>query len=216
MNPSLPKETKALVQIAEMYRIYSAINHSLLKSTPASLVVTSAERGEGKTTVVVGLATMAAIKDKKKVLAIDLNWQDPALHTYFGLDLIEGEKFMNGDSIKDLVQDSGVNNLDVLAAIKSGTDIDETHGNAIAQKLIQQARNVYEVILIDTSKMFPTNRRMMDPVVLSKIADGVALVVLAKVTSRQQAKHAQKVLETTGANILGVIVNQWKNPMEFI
>jgi Mrp family chromosome partitioning ATPase len=120
---------------------------------------------------------------------------------------------MNGDSIKDLVQDSGVNNLDVLAAIKSGTDIDETHGNAIAQKLIQQARNVYEVILIDTSKMFPTNRRMIDPVVLSKIADGVTLVVLAKVTSRQQAKHAQKVLETTGANILGVIVNQWKNPM---
>ena len=213
MNPSLPKETKALVQIAEMYRIYSAINHSLLKSIPASLVVTSAERGEGKTTVVVGLATMAAIKDKKKVLAIDLNWQDPALHSYFGLDLIDSENFMNGGSIKDLVRDSGVSNLDVLSAIKSGTDIDETRVNAIAQKLIQQARDIYEIIVIDTSKMFPTNRRMIDPVALSKIADGVTLVVLAKVTSRQQAKRAQTVLETTGANILGVIVNQWKNPM---
>jgi Mrp family chromosome partitioning ATPase len=66
MNPSLPKETKALVQIAEMYRIYSAINHSLLKSTPASLVVTSAERGEGKTTVVVGLALWLPLRIKKR------------------------------------------------------------------------------------------------------------------------------------------------------
>jgi hypothetical protein len=54
---------------------------------------------------------------------------------------------------------------------------------------------------------------MMDPVSLSKVADGTALVVLANVTPRQRAKHAQVLLETAGANVLGVVVNQWRNSL---
>lgn len=213
MNASLPKQTRALLQIAEMYRIYSSIDHILSKSMPSSLFVTSAERGEGKTTMVVGLSTMAALKDKRKVLSIDLNWQDPALHTYFGLDLIEPDKVISGRPIKDLVQPSGVENLDILTAIKTNSDVDEIQGSQIAQNLIDQARKCYDIILIDSSKIFPTNRRMIDPVGLSKSADAAVIVVLGNVTPRQQVKHAQKILETAGASIIGIIFNQWKNPM---
>jgi len=41
----------------------------------------------------------------------------------------------------------------------------------------------------------------------------VALVVLANVTPRQPLKRSRMFLETAGANVLGVIVNQWKNPL---
>jgi Mrp family chromosome partitioning ATPase len=54
---------------------------------------------------------------------------------------------------------------------------------------------------------------MIDPVTMSKTADGVVLVALANVTPRQQLKRAHMFLETAGANVLGVIVNQWKNPI---
>ena len=39
------------------------------------------------------------------------------------------------------------------------------------------------------------------------------MVVLANATPRQQVKRAQTTLDTAGTNIIGVIVNQWKNPI---
>ena len=49
MNDSLPKQTRTLMQIAEMFRIYSAIDHAFTHASPVSLMVTSAEPREGKT-----------------------------------------------------------------------------------------------------------------------------------------------------------------------
>jgi Mrp family chromosome partitioning ATPase len=54
---------------------------------------------------------------------------------------------------------------------------------------------------------------MMDPVTIAKAADGVALVVMANVTPRQHVKRANLFLANAGANVLGVVVNQWKNPL---
>jgi len=41
----------------------------------------------------------------------------------------------------------------------------------------------------------------------------VVLVALANVTPRQKIKHARMLLETAGAHVVGVVVNQWKNPL---
>ena len=214
-NPSFATEVKVLVEIAEMKRIFSAIETSFLKSNPACLVVTSAMRGEGKTIIVSALAAIAALQGKKRVLAVDFNWHAPALHTSFGLDLIEVEKFKNRVSIEDLAQNSGINHLDILTAIQSSTNEGELYENknVIAAEIIRQARDAYDFTFIDTSRIFPTNRYMMDPVTISKTADGVALLVLANVTPRQEVKRARTILETAGAKVLGVIVNQWKNPI---
>jgi Mrp family chromosome partitioning ATPase len=83
----------------------------------------------------------------------------------------------------------------------------------LAETLIDKARAAYDIIFIDTSKVFPTNRRMIDPLVISQKADGVALVVATSKTSRQMVKQAQFALETAGAHILGVIINDWQNPL---
>jgi Mrp family chromosome partitioning ATPase len=215
MNPSLSMEINVLLEIAEIKRIYTAVKASLMKSTPACLAVTSAARGEGKTVIVAGLAAIAAQEEKKRILAVDLNWQDPALHRHFGLDLIGAGSVKNGISVGELAKNSGINNLDILTAVQSGTDNGELYAekHSIAAEIIKQARDAYDIIFVDTSKMFPTNRYMIDPVDISKNADGVALMVFANVTPRQQAKRAKTMLETAGANVLGFILNQWKNPM---
>jgi Mrp family chromosome partitioning ATPase len=68
-------------------------------------------------------------------------------------------------------------------------------------------------VIIDTSPAFPTNQRMIDPVEISKLSDGVVLVTLTNVTPRQELKRACTAIETAGANILGVVANQWQNPI---
>ncbi len=197
MNLSSVKDVKMLAEIAEMKRIYLTVKNSLIKSSPACLVVTSGSPGEGKTTVVAGIAAIAASQNNKRVLAVDLHWHSPALHDWFSLTLtLKDRDVRKKQPLVDLVQSSGINNLDILTAVLPGQDEVESNvdSHALGIEIINQAREAYDLVIVDTSSIFPINRSMMDPVTISKVADGVALVALANVTPRRQVKRAHMYL----------------------
>ena len=116
-----------------------------------------------------------------------------------------------------MIRPSGAANLDILTAPVSNGDDDSSsaESSGVAQGILKQAREAYDVILVDTASVFPTNRRMIDPVVLGNASDAVILVVLTGVTPRQQVKRARVMLEGSGAEVAGVVVNHWKNEHEF-
>ncbi len=215
MNPSLSKDVERLAELTEIKRIYSAIENSLMKSNPACLAVTSGSPGEGKTTMVATLSAIAARQSGKRVLAMDLHWHRPSLHQWFGLEpVLDIDDIRREKPIADMARPSGLDNLDILTAGKSILEVKLNGGaSALGTDIIRKARESYDLVVVDTNSIFPTNRRMMDPVAISKAADGVALVVLGNVTPRQQLKRSRVYLETAGANVLGAIVNQWKNPL---
>jgi len=214
MGQSITREVKMLAEITEMTRIYSVIEHAL-NENPACIAVTSGARGEGKTTVAAGLAVVAAAQANKRVLAVDLNWYSPALHKMFGVDLrFDLDIFKRNNSIKEMIRPTGIQNLDILTARSNHSDSQtEINEYLVGKEIVKQAREDYDFTVIDTSAIFPTNRRMMDPVNIAKVADGVAMVVLTNATPRQLIKRARMFLDTGGVNVLGVIVNQWQNPM---
>lgn len=207
----LPMEIGTIAQLAEMKRIYSAMETSLPASGPVCVLVTSAERREGKTTAAAGLAALAASRSGRRALAVDLNWHAPALHRCFGLDLADGTRLGDGASALESVKPTGLADLELLTAFASVPD--GTDENAVGTHIMRQARSAYDLVFVDASSVFPTNRRMMDPIAISKAADGVVLVVLAGVTPRQRVRKAQMMLHTAGSKLLGVIVNQWRNPL---
>ena len=215
MNEGKIINTAVLTEITEMKRIYNALEASMPQSANLCIAVTSATQGEGKTTMLAGLAALAAKETGKRVLAMDLNWYAPSLHRLFGTELLDPEKAKNGASIKEIVHRVPETNLDFLPALNEKAFGEQHHGEAqkLAEKLIDRARAAYDIIFIDTSKVFPTNRRMIDPLVIAQKADGVAFVVATSKTSRQVVKQAQFALETAGAHILGVIINDWQNPL---
>jgi len=216
MENALNKKIALHGEIAEIKRIYSAIKSSLLKKTPVCLMITSAVSGEGKTTVAAGLAAYAARQNNGRVLAMDLNWYSPALHRSFGLDLtFTFDALKKGVSILDFVKPSGLEKLDILHSVQSSEGSEVSFGEIDAQAvlMVKRARENYSLVVVDTSPMFPPNRRMIDPAIISKEADGVAIVALANATPREDVKRATKTLEAAGANIIGVIANQWQNPM---
>ena len=209
-------EVKVIEQIAEMKRIYSAIESSLPESGPVCLVVSSASSGEGKTLIAGGLASFSARLKDQSVLAVDLNWHVPALHRFFGLDQsFNLDDIKTVSSILDYVQPSGIGRLDILTAPKF--EQGETKGHSPANlkgiDILSKAREAYDMVVVDTSPILPTNRSMMDPVIFSKASDGILLIVLNYVTPKQQVKRAQMILKGSGARLLGVVVNQWKNPI---
>ena len=216
MNTSTAKHLHLLSEVSEMKRIYSAIENSLLKKKSLCLVITSSLPDEGKTTIATGFAAIAAEQPNLRVLAIDFNWHKPALHKWFGLAMsFDANDLYRGKSILDSVQSTHFKNLDILTASLSGhNDINRDKDvNRLGKDIVTQAREAYDIVIVDSSSIFPVNSNMMDPVTISMDADGVVLVILANITPRQKIKHARLLLETSGINIVGVVVNQWKNPL---
>ena len=220
MKNKLSEKMNTLEKTIELKRIFSVIQSSLKSSEkssePACIVVTSGEKKEGKTTLCAGLALTAALHNGSNVLAVDYNWYSPALHKYFELDLLDDiEAFNGGKPIKDLVRHTSYNNLDILPAVHAfeGNGNGQTGTSDRHLDLLKESRGKYDYIFVDTPSTFPTNYQMMDPVMISKAADGVVLVALTNVTPRQTLKRATMTMETSGANLIGVVANQWKNPI---
>lgn len=212
MKQLLPDKLKALGKIAEIKRIFSIVHKSIKKPEHSCVVVSSGEPGEGKTTLTAGLAISAAKQNGDRILAVDFNWHTPALHKLFDLEMFDDVEEMNGGkSLEDLVSHTALDNLDVLTAprdFQGDEEMEEWH-----QEFLQKAREKYDQVFVDTSSVFPTNYRMMDPVRISNSASGVVLVALTNVTQRQVVKRASVAMETAGANLIGVVANQWQNPI---
>ncbi len=214
MNNGEGNKIELFCQLAEVKRSYSSIEKWMEKNGPKSLVITSASKGEGKTLLAAGLGLIAARWAQKRVLLLDMNWYVPSLHTYFGhepgLDLaaLPSER-----PISSLVKRTTLSGLDILTAPtgdqqKGASSIDSTQ---IGLELMRHAQDAYDLVIVDTSSVFPTNRYMADPVILGHSAGGVLMVVLTNVTPRQTVKRARMFLENSGTKLAGVITNQWKN-----
>jgi Mrp family chromosome partitioning ATPase len=208
------QKVRMLSELAEANRMLTGIENLVSGQKPFCCMVTSAAWGEGKTTLTAGLGLIAARSADKRILAVDMNWYSPGLHRCFGLtpewDL---KAYCQDRNLEAVIRPSGAANLDILTAPASGVDADcpSSESSGVAQGILKQAREAYDVILVDTASVFPTNRRMIDPVVLGNASDAVILVVLAGVTPRQQVMRVRVMLEGSGAGVAGVVVNHWKS-----
>jgi protein-tyrosine kinase len=213
MEISERQKITMLSELAEANRMLTGIETLVSNRKPFCCMVTSAAWGEGKTTLTAGLGMIAARRADKRVLAVDMNWYSPGLHGCFGLTPEWDLKSYSQDrNLEALIRPSGEANLDILTAPASSGDSDSSsaESSGMAQSILKQAREAYDVILVDTASVYPTNRRMIDPVVLGKASDAVILVVLSGITPRQQVMRARVMLDGAGAGVAGVVVNCWR------
>jgi Mrp family chromosome partitioning ATPase len=207
------QKVQTLSELAEANRMLTGIENLVSGRKQFCCMITSAAWGEGKTTLTAGLGLIAARRADKRVLAVDMNWYSPGLHRCFGLNAEWDLKcFCRDRNLETVIRPSGAANLDILTAPAPSGDDDSSsaESSGVALSILKQAREAYDVILVDTAAVFPTNRRMIDPVVLGNAGDAVILVVLSGVTPRQQIMRARVMLEGSGAGVAGVVVNHRK------
>ena len=203
-----------LVQLAEIKRVAASVENAMTGSSNKQLVVTSAFSSEGKTMLSASLAVHAALTYNLKVLAVDLHWHAPRLHACF-------KKKQNFDdsgmkSALDLftyVQKTEIEGLDILAAPIDTSADQSIMGLEISLDFLDRAESEFDRIILDTGSIFPPNRFMMDPMNFAGRAGGTVMVILAGVTPRDMARRATFMFEYAGARLIGVVMNQWKNPI---
>lgn len=171
---------------------------------PRRIAVTSARAGEGKTTTAANLARTFA-QHGTRVLLIDCDLHDPALHERFGMSQAPGVTDVLQDrvALEDAVRPTGIEDLYLLPAGSAGPEpVRPVSEHRLAGALERLSRR-FELILLDT----PPVLEVADAAVIGRLADGCIFVVRAGETERALAQQAHQQLALVGARVLGAVLN---------
>lgn len=191
---------------AEAYRVVrTSMLLSAAGSPPKTILVTSGQPGEGKTTTVVNTAISLA-QLGASVLIIDCDLRRPATHKIFGLE-INGDglsSYLARDmSIDGLIHKLQIPNLSLLPCGPIPPNPAELISSSRMKDLLKTLATRYDHILIDSPPLI----NVTDPVILSSMVDGVILVVHGGKSPRAMVQRARQELLGVGAKIFGVVLN---------
>ncbi len=207
--PREDAETFDLVSLnpfaAEEFRKLKAEIFHRLPNPPHTILITSAIPGEGKTTVALHLAKAISFELHKKAILIDGDLRKPAIH-FDGLQHAKGLTDFLSDSVplSEVLLNSGTANLKVILSGPATQKPTELIGSKRMEELLNSLKTSEQstYILIDSSPIVSTS----EPMLLSKLVDGIILVVLADQTPRETVQRAIKSIDTE--KIIGIVLNQ--------
>src|SRR5205085_11658286 len=207
-QPELIFSTDGRSSLAEAYR---QLRTSVLLSTagraPKSLLVTSSQPAERKTTTATNIAISLA-KTGASVLIIDADMRRPRLHTTFETENRKGlSTYLSSDmsdaELLDMIEQHETSGLHYLTSGPVPPNPAELLGSEQMRKLLSCIEKTFTHVIIDS----PPIASFTDGVLISTIVDGVLLVVHGGKSSRHVVRRARQVLQDVGAKIFGIVLN---------
>lgn len=172
---------------------------------PKTILVTSALNGEGKTLVATNLAAGIAYDLQSFALLVDCDLRNPYLGAWFGLPGTKGlSEYLVGDAeVSDLLMKTEVEKLTILPGGNPQKNPTELIASKRMEALVLELKSRYNdrYIILDSAPLLATS----EPEILSKLVDGVVIVVRAGVTPRETVQQAIASLEKE--KILGFVLN---------
>lgn len=166
-----------------------------------SIVITSSQPGEGKTTVAVNLA-LALSEQGKRVILIDADLRRPSVHRALGFRNIRGlAGYLGGmNDWAPCVLPGLTPNLDTLPAGKSSQSPVALLSSVRMKTLISQALEEYDYVIVDSPALMPN---LADARILAELVDGSIMVVRSGMAPREFVIRARRHL----TNVVGVVLN---------
>jgi capsular exopolysaccharide synthesis family protein len=196
------------MQHAPLVEAFRSLRASVLLSTPdkppSSLLVTSAQPGEGKTTVASNVAISLA-QLGHRVLLVDADLRFPSQHKLFSTSRGPGlVGYLTGQQDwRTAVMPTGSRGLDIMVCGPVPPNPCELLSSQRMGALIRSASEEYAFIILDSSPMLA----LADSRILAPLVEGVLLVVKSGTTLREQFTHAQSGIRSVGGNLIGVVLN---------
>src|SRR5512135_2566037 len=191
---------------AEAYRAIR-INLDFLRRRNQRLqviLVTSPYPGDGQTTAASNLAISFALVGRR-VLLIDADLRSSSLDKVHSLRREPGLSHLLKDRLPlhQVVQRSQIENLEVITVDPEVRNPDELLSSPRLKELLDEARQAYHVILLDSSPLLA----VVDPAIVGAVVDGVILVARPGTLRRRDIEHVLELLRIGEASILGMLVN---------
>ncbi len=183
---------------------YNSLRSSLLFSTasglPKTLLVTSSQAAEGKSTTSLAIARGVA-KLGRKVLLIDVDMRRPAVHATMGFDNKQGlSSVLTGQRpFAAVIHATPHANLSVMTSGPIPPSPTDLLSSVSMTQLLKELGQAYDVVILDS----PPVLGLADAPVLASLVEGVLLVVQADRSRRGSLKSSLRRLQDNHANILG-------------
>ena len=188
---------------AEAYRtLRTNIQFSAVDNQLKTLLVTSSEKGEGKSTTVCNLG-VAFAQVEKKVLIIDCDLRCPTIHRYFELSNTCGlSNYLTSGIEVESVIFSTKEDVDVIPSGVIPPNPAELLNSSKFKKMLEQLRDNYDMILLDS----PPIGLVTDSGVIANKVDGTLFVVKSHHIDQHLAINSMKLLNNAGAKVIGTVL----------
>jgi capsular exopolysaccharide synthesis family protein len=207
MHPRGDKLT-ALDSLSSVVESYRMLRTSVLLSTagtpPKTILITSSQPGEGKTTTAVNTA-ISLSQLGASVLLIDADLRRPAVHKAFKIPHARGiSNYLSSHTpVENLIVKLPIPNLSILPCGPIPPNPAELISSDRMKDLLRNLGHQFDHILIDSPPLISVT----DPVILSTMVDGSILVVQAGKSTRELVRRARQELAGVGAKVFGVVLN---------
>ena len=194
-------------QVAEAYqKVRTAVEFALLGREIGSLLITSPNASEGKTTTAVNLAWAMSAVDHRVAL-IDVDLRRPAVHRVFDCDQRPGlsDHLLSGLSLDQLalrVDEDGSSNLIVIPAGSQPPSPANFVASPAFTSVIRGIEDEADLVLLDGPPVLPVS----DSLSLARQVDAVIVTVRAGSTTRDELADCLDSLRQVGADVIGVCV----------
>jgi capsular exopolysaccharide synthesis family protein len=184
--------------------IRTSLLFSRAGSPPRTIVVSSAIKGEGKTSTAANTALVFA-QTGARTLLIDADLRRPNCHSLMNETNQEGlSDVLAGQlQVDEVIRQTTVENLFLFTAGSAVPNPAELLTSTKMRETILALRQHYDTILIDTAPVMLTS----DTCAIATMVDGVMLVAGAQTPKRNIQRACQR-LEFVGAKVLGVVLNR--------
>jgi succinoglycan biosynthesis transport protein ExoP len=195
--------------VAEAFRhLRTSLLFSYGMTTPRSILVTSGQALEGKTTVAVNTA-VALAQTGASVLLVDCDLRRPSVQKHINTGIEPGlTDYLAGEIDLDaaLKTYDALPNLKVMTSGYLPSNPAELLGSEEMLAFLNRARERFAHVIIDS----PPSVSFADGAIISTLVDGVVVVVHGGKSSRAVVRHLIHRLTGVGARICGTVLNNVK------
>jgi protein-tyrosine kinase len=192
--------------ISEQYRaIRTNLQFASIDKQLRTILITSANPSEGKSTTIANLAIVLA-QQGNRVLLVDADLRKPSVHYTFRCQNTMGltSVLTKQVTLDEAITSSEVENLTILTSGPIPPNPSELLGSKAMELLLKSADVAYDFILLDT----PPVLAVTDAQLVANLCDGVILVISSGKTEVEQGVMATEILKRSKAKILGAVLNQ--------
>ena len=195
--------TNAQSPKAEAYRsLRTNLDFYSLENPLHTLLITSAEPDDDKTTVLANLGVISA-QGGKSVILVDADMRRPHLHEIFGTANDQGlATALISDKAQLPIFATELPNLSIVPAGPTPTNPADLLASRRMDDIIAQLKEQADVVLFDAPPLIAVT----DGALLATKVDGVLLVARAGHTKREFVERAKDILAKVNANLVGSVL----------
>lgn len=216
-NKAIVKESESTLHknlkftATEQYKLLRAnLSFTLSDNQGCAVIgVTSAMRGEGKSTTAINLSYVLA-ESGKRVLLIDGDLRLPSIARKMHMDnkvgltdLLKGEETIQMSTFKS----NELNNWYIMPSGNLPPNPSELIGSRRMEKSLELLSENFDYIIID----LPPVNIVSDALTISKFISGMIVVIREDYTEKKELETCFRQLKLSEVKVLGCVINEAKN-----